>query len=626
MKPASKGRVSSVEGRRFVPSSLVTRPSRLDAYRLQSKSKLTLLAAAVLALWLGLVAGPAHAAEGFLQIRNGYFWDPVAADYFIPRGVSYQIWNPPVGANQSLDQVDYDLLEIKKLRANSVRAEMTWGQVEIGPGQYDWTKPDHLIQEAEQLGLKLFIIIGYQYPPAWFPTNRLGINNQGLRADVVQRLAGSTPGNALNCLPAAAARALQSTNSPTVLTQVMNCLVAGARAGGVSNIIQNLQAALTQDQLDANLPLLISDVINYEDPQAQAAYQQYIAAVTGRYQASPAIGAWILGNEYAYFDLWEDTTLYPVHRFLGYDALSQQSFHNYLQSQYQTNIAALNANWQASYSNFDSVVMPLEYPPNRLFPGYQDLLQWRKQSIGNFVALGAVAARQADPNHLCTYSMVGGIFNSRDANYTCEDAQAIVTACAAAGAPLDFWSLNNYGWAEMGSELRSAAFGINKYQAQSGLPVMISETGYSSTEDLFDYDSITGVSYSGARQPKALPSTLWESLLAGAIGFHFFTWNDRGVFSQAYFYRERGFGIVQIDRLPKQPVYDNIKAMFLQMENLRLEHLLGGSSNPPPDVQLFWSTNADMVWPRANQENALGDLRAKRLVALWGLEEVHHLP
>jgi len=578
-------------------------------------------AASALALGLGVLAGPCQAAEGFLQMRHGYFWDPVAGDYFIPRGVAYQIWNPPVGANQSFEQVDYDLLEIKKLRANSVRAELTWGQVEIGPGQYDWSKPDYLVQEAEKLGLKLFIIIGYQYPPAWFPTNRLGINNQGLRADVVQRLAESAPGNALNCLPAPTALALQSTNSPTVLTQVLRCLVTGAKAGGVSNIIQSLQAALTLDQLNANLPYLISDVINYEDPQAQAAYQQYIAAVTGRYQGSPAIGAWILGNEYAYFDLWEDQTLYPVHRYLGYDPLSQQSFHSFLQSHYQDNIAALNANWQSSYSSFDSVVMPLEYPPDRLFPGYQDLLQWRKQSIANYVALGAVAARQADTNHLCTYSMVGGVFSSYDANYTCEDANSIVTACVSAGAPLDFWSLNNYTWARMGSELRSAAFGIGKYQAQSGLPVMISETGYSSTEDFFDYfTNAAGVEvfYSGARQPKALPSTMWESLLSGAIGVHFFTWNDRGFFTQAYFYRERGFGIVQIDRLPKpaiggQAVYDNVKAMFVQMENLRLEPLLGGSSNPPPDVQMFWSTNADMVWPRANQENAMVWGALKRL-------------
>src|SRR5437868_13826630 len=78
----------------------------------------------------------------FLRMTNGYFWDSSIGDYFIPRGVAYQIWNPPVGANQSTNQVAYDLLEFKKMYANSVRVEMTWGQVEIGPNQFDWTRPD----------------------------------------------------------------------------------------------------------------------------------------------------------------------------------------------------------------------------------------------------------------------------------------------------------------------------------------------------------------------------------------------------------------------------------------------------------------------------------------------------
>jgi hypothetical protein len=98
---------------------------------------------------------------------------------------------------------------------------------------------------------------------------------------------------------------------------------------------------------------------------------------------------------------------------------------------------------------------------------------------------------------------------------------------------------------------------------------------------------------------------MWESLLCGAIGVHFFTWNDRSLFTQAHFYRERGFGIVEENRLPNPAVYDNMVAMFRQLDNIRVEQLLGGSANPPPEVQLFWSRNADMVWPRANQENAM---------------------
>src|SRR5262245_47717583 len=74
---------------------------------------------AVFAVWLSAVA--AQAAGGALEIRNGYFWDPTTARFFFPHGIAYQSWNPPVGSNQSLEQVGYDLLEFKKMGANSVR-------------------------------------------------------------------------------------------------------------------------------------------------------------------------------------------------------------------------------------------------------------------------------------------------------------------------------------------------------------------------------------------------------------------------------------------------------------------------------------------------------------------------
>jgi hypothetical protein len=97
-----------------------------------------------------------------------------------------------------------------------------------------------------------------------------------------------------------------------------------------------------------------------------------------------------------------------------------------------------------SISRFQSVPMPRSYPPDRFDPGFHDLLQWRKESIGNYVAIGAAAAKANDPNHLLTYSMIGGIFGEADAHYTCEDARTIVARCAAADAPLNFWSINNY--------------------------------------------------------------------------------------------------------------------------------------------------------------------------------------
>ena len=439
-------------------------------------------------------------------------------DYFVARGVAYQTWNPPVGADQSFAQLDYDLVEFRKLHANSVRAEMVWNVVESSSGAFDWSKPDHLVAKAEELGLKLFVLIGFQYAPDWFPSDWRAINDTG---------------------------------DPSV-------------------------------------------VLNYEHPLARLAYSNYIFQVTSRYKHSPVIGGWILGNEYAYFDLWN-----TYRQFLGFDSYSQASFRAYLSSLYGGSIGALNANWATSYASFGSVVMPRAYPSHRHNPAYHDLIQWRKKSIGDYVAVGAVAARAADPNHLQTYSMVGGVFSELDGLYTCEDAKTIVARCAAAGAPLDFWSLNNYAGASIGGEMRSADFGIRKYQAQSGLPIMVSETGHSSTENFPP---------AAVRAPKAVPSQIWEALSSGAIGVHVFTWNDRDLYADTFFGREQGFGIVHQNRLVKDPLYSNVLEAFRRMENIHADHLFGGSINAPKDLLFFWSISSDMGWNRANSENDL----------LWG--------
>jgi hypothetical protein len=452
---------------------------------------------------------------GFLQIRNGYFWDPTALDYFVPRGIAYQTFNPPVGADQTFEQIDYDMVEFKKMYANSVRAEMVWNVVENPQGVFDWSKPDYLVAKAEELGLKLFILVGFNYAPDWFPEDWKAVNNEGGRAVVV----------------------------------------------------------------------------NYEHPSVRLAYSNYIYQVTSRYKNRTIIGGWILGNEYAYFDLFN-----PKLQLLGFDSYSQASFRNYLSSNYNGNITALNANWGTSYANFGSINIPQVYPPDRHDPGYHDLIQWRKKSIGDYVANGAVAARLGDPNHLRTYSMVGGVFTGLDAFYTCEDAKTIVARCAAAGAPLHFWSINNYAYAAglTGDESRSADYGVRKYQAQSGLPVMVSETGHSSSENP------TNISI--PRQAKAIPSQMWEALTSGAIGMHVFTWNDRDVFT-GFFLREKGFGIVNQNRLVKDPVYWNTLEAFRRMENIRANQLFGGSSNAPKDIQFFWSIASDMGWNRANVDN-----------------------
>lgn len=541
---------------------------------------------------LAAAAGLGFASD-VLQIRGGYFWNPQTQSYFIPRGLAYQTWNPPVGANQSFAQLEYDFTEFKKLGATSVRAEFVWGAVETANGQYDWSKPEFMVALAEKLDLKLFIIVGFQYPPSWFPKEYYGINSEGLTPQLLECLSTNPPAARMKCMPLNMQRCLTTNLSTALRSKVLECFTST----NVSEVLSCISGLLPPETLQTILPCFLSDVLNFEHPQARELYRRYIQTLTSHFRDVPSIGGWILGNEYAYFDLWEPPTIFPVHRFLGYDAVSQAAFRSYLQELYKNDIASLNQRWKTAYPGFSDVVMPLRYPSDRHSPAYYDLSQWRKASIAGLVAVGAQAAQAGDPSHLRTYSMVGGIFNPNDANYTAEDPRAIVDRCQSAGAPLHFWSINNYAQTFRGSDLRSGDYGIAKYQELSGLPVMISETGHSSTENVMDPDS-------PARQPKAVPGQLWESLISGAIGTHLFHWNDRSQFS-GDFYRERGFGIVNDDRTPKQPVYDNVAGMLRRMETVKIEKLLGGSSNPPTDVLFFWSTNADLVWPRANQENAM---------------------
>ena len=480
-------------------------------------------------LLLALCLPPTAATAG-LTIRQGYFWDTQRQEAFIPHGFAYQVWNPPVFATQTLAEVDYDLEAMQQAHANSLRVELVWESVEPTEGVFRWDQADHLIRKAEALGLKLFVLIGYQYPPSWFAAN----------------------------YPDAMART-----------------VSGP-----------------------------SPLLNYSHPQAKEAFTRFIGAVCEHYKESPAIGGWILGNEFAFYDLWENA---PVKNQVGYDEqVSLPSYRAFLAQTYGGNIGRLNAAWGTTFQDFTEVPMARAYPEDRADheairnSGYHDLIQWRKRTIADFLAAGAKAAKNAAPNQLISYSIVAGILNGLDPNYTAEDPLTITERCRAAGAPLDFMSLNLYSWALAGHELRSLDFGIAKFRDLLNIPVLITETGHSSTETLFPG--------AAARQTEAIVSSTWEAMLSGAMGVHLFHWSDRNGFLSTPYPREAGFGVVDQERRPKPKVYEAVRTMFQRMDELPLASLLVGSQPPEPDVFVYWPKDIDLGWNRANEETA----------SLWG--------
>lgn len=478
-----------------------------------------------------------------ISIKNGYFWDPAlkggSGDYWIPRGVAYQTWNAGVGQWQTREQILKDLDGMQKLGANSIRADFVWGHIETGKDVYNWENYDFLLEEVAKRGIRVFPLIGYQWPPKWF--------------------------------------------SPELYTMHP-----------------------PDAEHDQNWP---SDIIGYEDPAARAEFAQFLSDVGRRYSKggkredlAPAVGGWILGNEYGYIGLWSN-------KYDGYDKDSLNAFRNWLSRKYKGDISKLNSTWRMDnqrlngylphypYENFSEVDMATPYGEggrarsnqylSRDMASWFDLMQWREDSIAGFVALAAKSIRKTDPHHLISYSTVGMQWGETDNRYHTEDFAKIVETCREESAPLDFFSINNYPWALKGNELITGKWGIARAIHQTGLPVLLTETGFTSSETFYPI--------SEKQQANFTRNSLWEALESGVIGVHVFHWSDRPTHQLPK--REHGFGLVYQDGRFK-PAYHAVKKVYDEMKRLPLGDLLVGSREATPDIAFYWDDATDTIHNR----------------------------
>jgi outer membrane protein assembly factor BamB len=467
-------------------------------------------------LFLHLAAVSSEAAfQGFLKMTNGYFYDNVTGKPFIPHGVAYQTWNRPLGVWQTADQLRYDLDEMVKMGANSIRIDIVWQHAEEkGDNQWSWGNYDLLVQECEKRDIRIFALIGYQWPPNWFPDDWYTMHPPETDSEGIYH--------------------------PTRWQ---------------------------------------SDIIGYETPAARAQYAEWISNVCARYKNSKAIAGWIVGNESGYLGLWSGLLD-------GYDPYCEAAFRTWLAQKY-TNIANANAKWGTTFANFTDVNFVDQYRAYGVEGAiWADMVQWREDSIGSFTAVGAKAAKVADTNHLVSYSTVGMQWGEEDWRYHAEDRGKITASCIATGAPIDFFSVNNYPWSILGHESQNGQWGVSYTKKVAKVPVLYSETGFTSSETMWPGMNIH-------RQGPLIRNSLWESLHAGAIGTHVFSWMDRPYITD----REKGFGIVYADRNIK-PAYWVCRDTFSLMEQVQIHDLLMGSQDPTPDIAFLWTDAVDSQYNR----------------------------
>ncbi len=481
---------------------------------MRTGKQLSFAAAAVLALALR-----ASAFDGFITITNGYFVDAVTRQPFVPHGIAYQTWNRPLGVWQTFQQIDYDLDEMKKMGANSIRVDFVWQHIEEqGDNVWSWTNYDYLVQAAEKRGIRIFALVGYQWPPNWFQDDWYTMHPPGYDS------------------------------------------------GGIYHP--------TRWQ---------SDIIGYEQPQARAQYAEWFSNVCGRYKDSKAIAGWIVGNEYGYLGLWSL-------KYDGYDPYCEGAFRTWCLNHYGS-VTNLNAAWNTAYTNFGQIILCDVYAwKGTNGAEWADMVQWHEDSIASFTALGAAAARAADTNHLLSYSTVGMQWGEEDWRYHAEDRGKIARACASNNAALGFFSINNYPWAMDGSETRNGRWGVSYTKKTAGVPVVYSETGFTSSETLFPGMTLD-------RQGVLIRNTLWESLEAGAIGTHIFAWHDRPYITD----REKGFGILYADRVIK-PAFWTSRDTFTLMDQVEIGKHLMGSQDSRPMIGFLWDDATDSQYIRFENE------------------------
>jgi hypothetical protein len=121
---------------------------------------------------------------------------------------------------------------------------------------------------------------------------------------------------------------------------------------------------------------------NIFHPKAQATFDQWIASMGARLKDKPALHSVCLANE-------------PVYISSGRDPYTRPAFSDYLQRKHQT-IAALNALYGTTYTNFDAVSVPAPAMPTTVTAqrAYYDWTSFNKQMFADWHAGLAAKLKQ----------------------------------------------------------------------------------------------------------------------------------------------------------------------------------------------------------------------------------------
>jgi len=287
-----------------------------------------------------------------------------------------------------------------------------------------------------------------------------------------------------------------------------------------------------------------SPFMNYADPFVRQRFARFIKEVVTHFRGDRTIAAWVLGNEFGYVD-------FSTFEQLGYDKESTRQFGK----------------------NIDPSSYAILRDEDVISPQVIAFLDFRRHAVATVIGDACEAAKRADPGTRVTYSSIGVLFMPDDRTPLSEDVALIARECKRRGAPLDFLSINAY--MNLNTE-ESFHLGLahKLAGALSGLPVIFSEFGLTSTEQYADVDVF--------RQGPFLRAQYLQSIFDGVPEAHIFTWMDKRVVSD----REKGFGLRTRSRKPK-PAFSVIEETAAAIQHIDVPALQREIVAPAPQVGLL---------------------------------------
>ena len=105
--------------------------------------------------------------ENYIRLQDGFFFDPIINNYWIPHGIAYLTWDDTRGQWQTPAELKHDLDLMSQMGVNAIRVDFIWKNIEITSATYNWSLYDMLLEEAQARNIRVFPILAYSETPDW---------------------------------------------------------------------------------------------------------------------------------------------------------------------------------------------------------------------------------------------------------------------------------------------------------------------------------------------------------------------------------------------------------------------------------------------------------------------------